>query len=110
MTTQPIALVPAAGHSRRMGRPKLALTLEDRTLLEHVVLTLRHAGLDRVLVVLAPHVAFLETAARQAGAEVLILADATPDMRTTIHLGLDEIERRWHPAPADGWLLVPADH
>src|SRR5262249_42597993 len=52
-------LIPAAGHSRRMGRPKLALPLLGRPLLAHVVTALREGGADPVLVVLGPHVAEL---------------------------------------------------
>jgi len=106
----PIALLPAAGHSRRMGRPKLALQVGERTLLEHVLGTLRRAGIERTLVVLAPHVAFLESLAREAGAAVLLLPEATPDMRATIEQGLDWIQTNWTPQSADRWLLLPPDH
>ena len=34
------AVVPACGHSTRMGRPKLALPLGDRTVIERVVAAL----------------------------------------------------------------------
>jgi molybdenum cofactor cytidylyltransferase len=108
MTT--FALIPAAGHSRRMGRPKLALPLGEKTVLEHVIGAVRDGGVERVLLVLAPHVAFLDRIGRDAGAEVLLLTAATPDMRTTVQRGLDWIDEHWHPAPADQWLLVPADH
>src|SRR5207237_3552168 len=51
-----LALIPAAGKSTRMGRPKLALPLGGRTVLEHVVAALRDAGVEHVLVVVGPHV------------------------------------------------------
>ncbi len=38
------ALIPAAGKSARMGRPKLTLPLGGRTVLEHVVTALRRGG------------------------------------------------------------------
>ncbi|MFO0964069.1 MAG: nucleotidyltransferase family protein [Gemmataceae bacterium] len=108
------ALIPAAGHSQRMGRPKLALPLGEQTVLERVLATIRLAGVERTLLVLAPHVAFLEAVAgatdpaRQI--EILLLPAATSDMRTTVQHGLDWIESHWRPAGADRWLLVPADH
>ena len=37
------AVVPAAGRSSRMGRPKLSLPLGERTVLEQVILALRKA-------------------------------------------------------------------
>jgi len=103
------ALVPAAGHSTRMGRPKLSLPLGDRTVIEQVVRTLREA-IDQVLVVVGPHVAELVPLAEKAGAATLLLEHETPDMRATIERGLAWIETRHHPTSADFVLLVPADH
>lgn len=103
------ALVPAAGHSRRMGRPKLTLPLGGSTVLERVINALRCAAVDSILVVLGPHVADLTPLARQAGAEVLLLPAETPDMRATVEQGLLWIAQRWRPEAEDCWLLVPAD-
>ena len=104
------AIIPAAGHSTRMGRPKLALPLGDRTVLEHTVAALLAGGAERVLVVVGPHVPELVPLAERAGASVLSLPEGTPDMRATVERGLDWAEANWHPAAADAWLLVPADH
>jgi molybdenum cofactor cytidylyltransferase len=103
-------LIPAAGHSRRMGRSKLALPVAGRTVLEHVVFALRQAGVVPVLVVLGPHVADLAGPAQAAHAEVLLLPEATADMRATVEHGLARLEERYHPGPGDAWMLVPADH
>jgi molybdenum cofactor cytidylyltransferase len=108
MTT--FALVPAAGKSTRMGRPKLALPLGGRSVLEHVILVLRQAGVADVLVVVGPHVPELAPLARSAGAHVLVLAEETREMRATVEQGLRWIEEHFRPAAADDWLLVPADH
>lgn len=104
------ALIPAAGFSRRMGQPKLSLPLGECTVLEHVVRALRQAGIEPVLVVLGPHVASLRTPAERAGARVLLLAEPTPEMRSTIDQGLRWLEETQHPTAADAWLLCPADH
>jgi molybdenum cofactor cytidylyltransferase len=104
------AVVPAAGHSTRMGRPKLSLPLGDRTVIEHVIVALRTGGVEHVLVVVGPHVPDLEPLATAAGADVLTLAEPTPDMRSTVEQGLRWIEERFHAGPNDPWLLVPADH
>jgi molybdenum cofactor cytidylyltransferase len=103
------ALIPAAGHSKRMGQPKLALPLGGRIVLERVVAALKGAGAE-VLVVLGPHVANLAGPARAAGARVLSLAEATPDMRATIERGLTLLDEQYHPQPDEPWLLAPADH
>jgi molybdenum cofactor cytidylyltransferase len=104
------AVVPACGHSSRMGRPKLSLPLGDRTVIEHVVGSLRGGGVERVLVVVGPHVAELAPVARAAGADVLLLPEPTADMRATVEHGLRWLEDRFAPAPDDVWLLAPADH
>jgi molybdenum cofactor cytidylyltransferase len=104
------AVVPAAGRSVRMGRPKLALPFRGRTVLENVIVTLHVGGVEQVLVVVGPHVPELAPLARAAGADVCRLADETPDMRATVHRGLNWLEEHLHPRPDDAWLLAPADH
>ena len=104
------ALIPAAGNSSRMGRPKLALPLGDRTVLACVIAALRQADVEPILVVVGPHVPELVPLAEAAGAAVLSLAKETPDMRTTVEHGLSWLEAHFHPRHEDTWLLVPADH
>lgn len=104
------ALIPAAGRSRRMGRPKLALPLGDRTVLEHVLAALRQAEVEPVLVVLGPQSSSLGPAAASAGAQILVLAEETAEMRATVEQGLRWLEERFAPAAEEDWLLVPADH
>jgi molybdenum cofactor cytidylyltransferase len=104
------AVVPAAGLSARMGRPKLALPLGDRTVIERVVLALRQGGVERVLVVIGPHVAELGPLATGAGADVVTLPSSTADMRATVEHGLHWLEEHDQQGPDDAWLLAPADH
>src|SRR5262245_23183296 len=104
------AVVPACGHSTRMGRPKLALPLGGRTVIEHVVCALREGGVESVLVVVGPHVPELIPLAYHAGAEVLALSKPTPDMRATVERGLAWIEEPYSPKASDWWLLAPGDH
>src|SRR5438270_11455328 len=104
------AVVPAAGRSTRMGRPKLSLPLAGSTVIQMVVAALRSGGADPVLVVVAPHTPELAELAEAAGAVVCRLPEATADMRATVMHGLDWLEERFHPRPDDDWLLAPADH
>jgi molybdenum cofactor cytidylyltransferase len=107
---QIVALIPAAGHSRRMGRPKLALPLGDKTVLERVVAAVRDGGVDDVLVVLGPGTVFLRPLADKAGARIHVLPAETPDMRATVQAGLAWLDEQFHPRDDDAWLLLPADH
>src|SRR5262245_54816309 len=104
------AIIPAAGHSARMGRPKLLLPVAGRTLLERVIDSLRNGGIDQVVVVVAPHVQNLIPIATAAEADVCALATPTPDMRSTVEHGVRWAEEKYAPRPDDAWLLAPADH
>src|SRR5256885_1661589 len=104
------AVVPAAGHSTRMGRPKLSLRFGDRTVLEQVVAALRVGGVHHVVVVVGPHVSDLVLPATLAGADAYLLPEPTPDMRTTVERGLLWLEEQYRPRPEDFWMLAPADH
>lgn len=103
-------VIPACGHSTRMGRPKLSLPIGDRTVIEHVVGAMRDGGVDVILVVIGLHVPELEPLAARAGARVLTLPEPTADMRATIAAGLNWLEVHFHPAAGDWWLLSPGDH
>lgn len=104
------AILPAAGHSRRMGRPKLTLPLGDRTILEQVIAALHRAEVGHILVVTGPHVPEIAVLAERAGVSVHRLSEETADMRATIESGLAWLEQRYRPHPDATWLLVPADH
>jgi molybdenum cofactor cytidylyltransferase len=105
-----VGLIPAAGSSSRMGRPKLALPLGGQSVLERVVQAVRSAGVDRIVVVVGPQARELATLAQAAGAECLPLPEGTPDMRATVEFGLAWLEASVRPTEADDWLLLPADH
>ncbi len=101
------AIVPAAGTSRRMGRPKLLLPWGGRTVICQVVDALRRGGADPAIVVTTAELPELAEQARAAGADVLVLPEPTSDMQATVIAGLRRLlqwGRRW-----DGWLLCPAD-
>jgi molybdenum cofactor cytidylyltransferase len=104
------AVVPAAGRSDRMGRPKLSLPLGDRTVLEHVLTALRDGGVGHTIVVIGPDTPELVPLATAAGATAHLLSEPTPDMRTTVDRGLRWLEENARPRPADVWLLTPGDH
>jgi len=104
------ALIPAAGKSTRMGRPKLTLPVGDRTVLEHTIGVLRAAAIEHIIVVVGPENPELATLARRSGAYALLLDEQTPDMRSTVEKGLAWLEEHSNPTARDYWLLVPADH
>ncbi len=121
MTPRLVAIVPAAGLSRRMGQPKLLLDLAGRTVIARVIEALHDAGISRCLVVVRPDDAALIQEATTAGGEVVVPRFAPADMRASVEYALREIECRSTPLGLptpdsrpptlpDGWVLVPADH
>jgi CTP:molybdopterin cytidylyltransferase MocA len=104
-----LGLIPAGGRSTRMGRPKLALPLAGRAVIEHVVTALRGGGADAVLVVVGPHAPEVGPLAAAAGAEVLALPEPAADMRATVEHGLRWLAAHYQPRQEDAWLLAPGD-
>jgi molybdenum cofactor cytidylyltransferase len=90
-----VAIVPAAGHSSRMGRPKLILPLGGQTVIARVVNALRQGGASRTVVVTppadAPGSTILAREAEDAGAIVVVPDERPPDMRASFERGLDAL-------------------
>jgi molybdenum cofactor cytidylyltransferase len=103
------AIVPAAGRSARMGRPKLLLPWGDVTLIEHVLAVWRGSRVERVVVVTRGDDADLADVCRRCGVDVAPAIPPPPDMRASVRHGLAYVAQTWRPAPADVWLVAPAD-
>ena len=100
------AVVPAAGRSARMGRPKLLLEFGGETLIHRVVTSLLEGGADRVVVVPpidSPEADEIAAEASGAGAELLIPETQPAEMRDSVELGLAvlDCEPRPDERPAD---------
>ena len=93
-----------------MGRPKLLLPFEGRTILERVIAALKKGGVNRVLVVAGPSAADLVPIAQSAGTETLALDEDTADMRATIVYGLDWLAAHERTTVDDNLLILPGDH
>ncbi len=102
-------IVPAAGHSRRMGQPKLKLPWGGRTVIEQVVAAWRDGGVDHVVAVVRDDDAELAGLCEQAGAIVIRPAIAPPHMKDSVSAALAAIERRFQPPGDATWMLAPAD-
>lgn len=98
-------VVPSAGASVRMGRPKALLHVDGATFLERTVRTLRNGGCDPVFVVVA---AGDEEAAREAagaGARVIENPDPGEGPITSLRLALTALDDS-----AAGLVYLPVDH
>jgi molybdenum cofactor cytidylyltransferase len=103
------AIVPAAGSSVRMGRPKLLLPWKDRTVIECLLSAWQTGGVTYTIVISRPDDVQLASLARSAGAEVAVPPVPPPEMKDSVRFGLEFIAERYKPEPCDVWLLAPAD-
>ena len=106
------AIVPAAGHSVRMGQPKLLLPLEGRPLIAHVLDAWRRSGVERIVVVVRADDAALAAAVHSLAIPQVDLVQPEvppPDMKASVQAALRHIAGTSSPAPDDCFLVAPAD-
>ena len=108
MTPHLVAIIPAAGHSRRMGQPKLLMELSGRSVISRVIEAFRGGSISDCLVVVRPGDKALAREAHQAGAEVIVPVSDPLDMRQSVEFALRHCLNSG--VARDGWILVPADH
>jgi molybdenum cofactor cytidylyltransferase len=105
------AIVPAAGKSQRMGRPKLLVPFQGQPLIGRVIAALRQGGAEPVIVVAppsdAPEGPSVAQAADQAGATVISPSERPAEMRESVELAMGFLERIGRPQAV---LLTPGDN
>ncbi|MFG0335640.1 MAG: NTP transferase domain-containing protein, partial [Maioricimonas sp. JB049] len=104
------ALIPAAGRSRRMGRPKLLLPLGERRVIDWLLDALQTAGLQHVFLLARRDDTNLVAAVRDRMTMIVQPVADPPDMRTSVEHLLEKAYAKIRPRPDDGWMLIPADH
>jgi molybdenum cofactor cytidylyltransferase len=109
-TSRLFAIIPAAGHSQRMGQPKLLLPLGNSTVIERVLAALTVPEILTRCVVIRRDDEPLRAASEAAGGWCVSPSVDPPDMRSSVQFAIEEIQKRYSPTEADGWILVPADH
>lgn len=107
---QLFAVIPAAGHSRRMGRPKLLLEFGGKTVIRRLLDVLDRPEIADRIVVIRPDDEPLRVEAAAAGARIVLPGVPPPEMRESVEAALAEIRLVHDPRPEDGWLLIPADY
>jgi molybdenum cofactor cytidylyltransferase len=104
------ALLPAAGRSRRMGRPKLLLPWGETTVVGAVVRTLRAAQVRQIVLVVAPQDRALGDWAAGQGVTTRINPQPVRGMLSSVQEGLDALGGEPALAASGTTLLVcPAD-
>ena len=98
----PAAVVPAAGASTRMGRPKLLLPWGETTVLESTIAALREGGAETVVVVIAAEGPLKEWLP-PPGARCAVNEEPSRGMLSSVLAGLAVL-----PTP-DPLLVCPGD-
>ena len=106
---QSFAVIPAAGGSQRMGRPKLLLPWGAGTIIEAVLAAWRASDVTACVVVVHPQDEPLADLCRQSGVNVIAPPIAPPDMKQSVQFGLEFLRQRYDPRPPDVWLVAPGD-
>ena len=91
------AVVPAAGESRRMGRPKLLLPLAGSTVIGRLLSVLARPEIVETIVVIRPGDESLRAAVEGAGATPLVPAVAPAEMRVSVEHALRHLQERHEP-------------
>jgi molybdenum cofactor cytidylyltransferase len=81
-------LVLAAGGSSRFGGPKQLANLDGKPLLEHVVLAMSGAGLDRVVVVLGANAPEVAAGVPLHGADIVVCEDWAEGLAASLRTGV----------------------
>lgn len=104
------AVVPAAGRSRRMGRPKLLLPWHGHSVLDRVLDTWAQCDLAALVVVAHPEDQAVQALVeRHERAQLVVPSAPPPQMRDSVQAGLSWIASHCQPRPEDAWLMAPAD-
>jgi molybdenum cofactor cytidylyltransferase len=102
-------VVPAAGRSRRMGRPKLLLPWGTGTVIEQVAAAWRASPVTATTIVVHPDDTELAATCARAGLHVVVADPPPEDMKASIGRGLAWLAERYRPQAQDCWLVAPAD-
>src|SRR6266508_2736437 len=97
-----LGLVLAAGGSTRMGRPKQLAELDGRPLLEHVLLALQDAPVDRVMVALGASADEVRARVDLRGATPLVVQDWARGMGHVLASALAAAEGSGEPQGPEG--------
>ena len=106
-----VAIVPAAGSSRRMGTDKLLLEWEDTVVLGSVLDALEGGGAEPVLVVASPRNRRLRAWIADRGASSAVNPRPERGMLSSVLAGLEALGGAERVAArASGLLVCPGDH
>lgn len=103
------AILPAAGNSRRMGRPKLLLPWGDSTVIDRVLQSWTDSNVGTIVIVIRRDDRDLFAACRSWPVHIVRPKTNPVDMKHSVQVGLREIEKHFRPTGDDHCFVAPAD-
>ena len=103
--TNIVAVVLAAGESRRMGFPKALLPLGSGTFLDRILTTLQESGLSEPMVVIGAHARHIQPALAERAVRIMMNPDYEKGQLSSIKRALEHMDPN-----VGGCLLWPVDH
>ena len=105
------AIIPAAGHSRRMGQPKLLLPWQNGLIIDAVLSAWTSSQVDQVVVITRRSDTDLLAACARWPVTVTSPETDPPDMKASIQHGIRWLQSNLDPSPSesDHWMVAPAD-
>ncbi len=103
------AVIPAAGHGRRLGGNKLLLPWDSTTIIDQVIRTWTQSRIDKIVVVVRRDDDALANQCSQWPVEIVRPHRDPRDMKESIQHGLLHLSDTDQPRPTDRWLVAPAD-
>ncbi|TWT57921.1 Molybdenum cofactor cytidylyltransferase [Thalassoglobus neptunius] len=104
------AAIPAAGFSRRMGKPKLLMPIEGKALIEHLIDHLQHPSIGSISILVRAEDNALRRCLQTTNATVVFAETPTRNMRESVEHLFNAIEQTVNRNKPRGMLLIPADH
>lgn len=108
-TRRVFAIIPAAGQSRRMGRPKQLMPYGEGTILDAVMDAVLEAPIDAIVLVVNPSIAHLFTENADEDVLVALNDDPNTEMIDSVRIGLSQIRTDYAPTAGDGIMVLPGD-
>jgi len=108
-----IAMVPAAGQSRRMGEPKLLKRLHGEALINHTIRSWQASHVSQGIIVVrandVPLQQHLQPFLQDDWWDMVLADPPPPEMKDSVLAGIDHIQRNRTMQDEDVLLMAPAD-
>jgi molybdenum cofactor cytidylyltransferase len=85
------SIILAAGESKRMGRPKMLLSINGKTMIEQVINNVTSSNTDNIIVVLGAHHDLLVDLIKKTEVEYCINGNYKDGMLSSIHCGFKNL-------------------